>query len=149
MHGLEVKYLRAFLEGNPKTFELVFIYISTTIATKSNANSTQSKIHEIISIVTNQSTTMGTNPNEAIGVLEYVVSEVIRHSCRHIEIAYVIATRSTALCINAQGYQNGAYYGENESNHLLPFLLSSNLEKRLCQFLIEQEQYTYLKVLYP
>ena len=117
LHGIEVEHLRSFLKSYPKALEMVFIYIAATVAAKTDGIGAQSEVHEIEAIVAYQSTTMGADPDEAIGILEYVVGEVIRHSRRHVEVAYVIATRGTALCINAQGNEKCAYYGENVSNH--------------------------------
>ena len=50
--------------------------------------------------------------------LKDIISKIIRHTCSHIEIAYIIATRQSTLRPTAQGYEECCYDGKNVSNHL-------------------------------
>ena len=103
LHGVEVEHLWSFFEGYPKALIMVFVYIAATVAAQADASSAQPEVYEVVAIVAYQSATMGTNPHEAVRVLEYIIGKVIRHSRSHVEIAYVILTRHPALCISAQG----------------------------------------------
>ena len=96
---------------------MVFIYVSATVAPESDTRGAEGEVHEVIAVIAHQSTAMGTDPHEAVRVLENVVGEVVGHARRHVEIAYVIATGRAALGIHAQGNEYKAYYGQNESKH--------------------------------
>lgn len=117
LHGGEIKHLGTFFECNPKALKMVFEYVSATVAPESDARGAEGEVHEVIAVIAHQSTAMGTDPHEAVGVLENVVGEVVGHARRHVEIAYVIATGRAALGIHAQGNEYKAYYGQNESKH--------------------------------
>ena len=93
LHGIEVEHLRTFLEGNPEATEMVFVYIATTVASQTDAIGTQSEVHEVETIVTHQTTTMGTDPHKAVRILKDIIGKIIRHSCCHVEVAYIKATR--------------------------------------------------------
>ena len=93
LHRIEVEHLRTFLEGNPEATEMVFVYIATTVASQTDAIGTQSEVHEVETIVTHQTTTMGTDPHKAVRILKDIIGKIIRHSCCHIEVAYIKATR--------------------------------------------------------
>ena len=102
LHRIEVEHLRTFLEGYPEA----------------TAIGTQSEIHEVETIVTHQTTTMCTDPHKAVRILKDIIGKIIRHSCCHVEVAYIKATRQTTLCKTAQSYEKCYYDGKNVSNHL-------------------------------
>ena len=118
LHGIEVEHLRTFFESHPKALERIFADITATVASQTDSYRPQTEVHEIETIVAYQTTTMRTDPYEAVGILKDIISKIIRHTCSHIEIAYIIATRQPTLRPTAQGYEKNAYYRKNVSNHL-------------------------------
>ena len=96
---------------------MIFASIAAAVASQTDSYSPQTEVHEIETIVAHQSTTMRTDPYEAVRVLKDIISKIIRHTCSHIEIAYIIATRQPTLRPTAQGYEKNAYYRKNVSNH--------------------------------
>ena len=84
---------------------MIFIDIATAIASQTDTGWAQIEVHIIESVITYQSTAMCTDPDETVWILENIIRKIIRHSCRHIEIAYIKATRKAALRKTAQGYE--------------------------------------------
>ena len=96
---------------------MIFASIAAAVASQTDTRSPQTEVHEIETIVAYQSTTMRTDPYEAVRVLKDIISKIIRHTCSHIEIAYIIATRQPTLRPTAQGYEECCYDGKNVSSH--------------------------------
>ena len=66
LHRFEVEHLRTFLESYPKALERIFADITATVASQTDSYRPQTEVHEIETIVAHQSTTMRTDPYEAV-----------------------------------------------------------------------------------
>ena len=103
-HRLKVKHLRSLFKGNPQAEEMVLTNVTATVATQCCWRSRITETCHCVAVIAHQSASVRAYPYKAVGVLKYVIGEIVWHTRCHIQIAYVILAEHLILCKTVTPY---------------------------------------------